>query len=551
MLTAVNRAYPTALGIENPVYSWQGTLPTIDAMGKPVCSTVSSPSRATVPYQAAITPSFTVGTKDKEDPFGYLYSLDKPVCLHPANKDINPDDAAPKLCSADGVCGAHALQTALYLTETSSSFENVPDAANKPAPTPTPYNPYLVPAPKPNPPDPAPALKPNPPYPAPAPKPNPADPAPAPKPPTPVPNTPALVPAQTTPVLSQPIKTPDAAAGIAALLNPGSQPAPAQVGWTPPAIPQPTIGTGGANTQAANSPIAETPNSPPPAPAPASAPAAVIVVGSNSITANPDSVFVIGGQSLSPGGAVIVDGTSITLDSAGQVAVVGGVTQQVQTVPAAQNEPPAPAPTPIFSIGDQTITAHPNAPIVVAGETIAPGTAVVVEGNTISVLPSSVGIVVNGVTQIFQPEPHPLPPPGLILNGQTYTVNPQSAYVIGEQTLLPGQTIVVSGTTIALAPSGDVAVINGVTQTIAPSPAPTITTNDPNGIGSNATTPTISGTSTNGVGDYIASGIGFGSNGTSKPKGTTTSAGAGNSGIEMGALFFGSLIGIFGVMLFV
>lgn len=52
----VNRAYPTNLGVENPVYSWQGTLPTIDAMGKPVCSTVKSPSHVTIPYQATLTP---------------------------------------------------------------------------------------------------------------------------------------------------------------------------------------------------------------------------------------------------------------------------------------------------------------------------------------------------------------------------------------------------------------------------------------------------------------------------------------------------------------
>lgn len=277
------------MGVENPLYSWQGTLPTIDAMGKSVCSTVKSPSHVTIPYQATLTPSFDVATKDKEDPFGYIYSLDSPVCFLPANQDINPNDAAPKLCDRVGVCGAHAQQTALYLTETSSSVESVPDAANKQVPTPKPK-------------DPAPEPSPN----TPAPKPN--NPDPAPNTPPQAPSTPVPVPAQNTPSPQQ-STSPDAAANIGALLNPGSQPTPAQASATQPIILQPTAATGGVPNQSAASPA---PQNPPPSPSPA----AVIVVGSSSIVANSDSVFVVGGQSLSAGGAVIVDGTSITLGSA-------------------------------------------------------------------------------------------------------------------------------------------------------------------------------------------------------------------------------------------
>lgn len=597
MLTLVNRAYPTVFGVENPVYSWQGTLPTIDAMGKSVCSTVNSPSHVTIPYKATITPSFKVGTKDKEDPFGYIYSLDSPVCFLPANPDLNPNDAAPKLCQAGGVCGAHAESTALYLTETSSSVESVPDAATKQVPTPKSSNPEPTPSPKTPEPTPSPDT--------PAPKPN----TPAPNSPTSVPYTPASVPAVNTPVTPRKSTTLDAAAGIGALLNPGSQQTPAQAGSTQPAIQQPTAGT---PTQPAAFPLTQNPSPT------LLTPATVIIVGSSSIVANSDSVFVISGQSLSAGGAVIVGGTSIVLGSAGsagQVAVVGGVTQQVQTVSVAQNGHKAPAS--IITFGGQAITANSNSAFVVGGQTVAPGSAVIIAGTTVSVLQSGVDVVINGETQTIQAGPQPTSSPILTLSGQTYAANSQSAYVIAGQTLAAGKTIVISGTTIALASTGGVAVINGVTQTIASSPGAAaailtingqaVTANSQSnyvvsgqtlapgheiliGTGSSATTLSLatdaaghsilivngktstfatgaastgtsgnsttsktSSTSTNGVGDYIASGIGFGSTGTSTSTSaaTTATAGAVIARIGNSVVYFGSLVGIFGAIMWV
>lgn len=473
------------------------------------------------------------------------------------------------------MCGAHAEQTALYLTETSSSVESVPDAANNQVPTPKPNTPG--PAPSPN---------------IPAPKPNTSDPA---------PNTPATVSNTPAPDIAQ-NTSPDVAANIGALLNPGSLPNQAQASPIQPGVPQSTAGTRGAPTQPASSPVAKisSPSSP--------SPAAVVIVGSSSIVANSDSMYVIGGQSLSAGGVVIAGGTSITLGSAGQVAVVGGATQQVQTVSVPPNT--AAPPAPVISVGGQAITANSNSVFVLAGQTIAPGSGVVIAGTTISILSSGGGIIVDGVTQPFQAGAPSAATPVLNLNGQTYAANSQSAYVIAGQTLSAGKPIVVSGTTIALASTGGVAVINSVPQTIASSSraagltinGQTITANLQSsyvisgqtlvpghpitigtgssatilslatdsaghtvvvvngktytlasggpltGAGNNSTTTKTSSSSTNGVGDYIASGIGFSSVGTSKPTSMATTAGADINGPEMSTLFFSSLLGIVGVM---
>jgi hypothetical protein len=61
-----------------PYYTWVGTLPTIDAMGKSVCSTNANP--VTITAKTPINPSPTPGrSTDREDPYGFVYSLNPQV----------------------------------------------------------------------------------------------------------------------------------------------------------------------------------------------------------------------------------------------------------------------------------------------------------------------------------------------------------------------------------------------------------------------------------------------------------------------------------------
>ena len=100
-------------------YSWRGTLPTIDAMGSPICSTATSRG-VFVDYSSYVTPAQpTTATADPKDPRGFIYSLLGFACADPADPSINPNDAAPLLCSSESICGVSALQTAQLLTATS------------------------------------------------------------------------------------------------------------------------------------------------------------------------------------------------------------------------------------------------------------------------------------------------------------------------------------------------------------------------------------------------------------------------------------------------
>lgn len=60
---------------------------------------------------------------------------------------------------------------------------------------------------------------------------------------------------------------------------------------------------------------------------------AALVIGGSTITANPASQFVVGSQTLGPGGtALTIDGSTFSLPATGSVVVVNGVTTALATV---------------------------------------------------------------------------------------------------------------------------------------------------------------------------------------------------------------------------
>jgi hypothetical protein len=110
----------------------------------------------------------------------------------------------------------------------------------------------------------------------------------------------------------------------------------------------------------------------------------------------------------------------------------------------------------------QTVTIN-NVPLAV--QTTA-GTAEVVIGTTVIPLlpPESKSWQESYTTRT----PTQLPPI-LTIGTETLVANPQTQYIVSDQTLSPGgAAITIAGTTISLAPSATAVVINGVTSTVAP-----------------------------------------------------------------------------------
>jgi hypothetical protein len=214
-----------------------------------------------------------------------------------------------------------------------------------------------------------------------------------------------------------------------------------------------------------------------------------ITIAGKAYTPNSNGQYTIGSQTLLPGGPTItVAGTPVAIAPGAGAIVVGSNTQNLNPDPAkAVGGNPGATPPPGITIGPgvqpiQAITAANGDPgYVVDGKTLLPGGApVVISGTTLSLSVGAAGtaVVMNdghgGVTTV------PIPvsgssagglPPSVTIGGNTLTLNPQgSGYVLGSQTLTPGGTIVVDGTTLSLSAgptgTGIVAVSGGHTSTI-------------------------------------------------------------------------------------
>lgn len=308
-----------------------------------------------------------------------------------------------------------------------------------------------------------------------------------------------------------------AAGGSSATLTPGQATSVGgQAVTAPSAGGAVVIGTGNSAVTVAPSPPGSTGNSAiqDNVPGNAQTPAAVITVGGTAIPANSASQFVVGSQTLVPGGAAITSqGTTFSLASGGSALVVNG-----QTTPVAQ--PVAPAVT----LGGQAVATPvaSGAFVLQNGHTLAPGgSAVVLSGTTYSLAPSagsgkSESLVVNGVTTAV-PAVAATAAPVVTLGGQAVATPVASgAYVLQNgQTLSPGgSAVVVSGTTYSLAPSGspgqsESLVVNGVTTAL----------------------PTAASTGGSSISEYIIGGSTIAPGGSVVVAGTTYSLPATGAGI--------------------
>ena len=233
-------------------------------------------------------------------------------------------------------------------------------------------------------------------------------------------------------------------------LTPGGQ---INVGSTPISLPpSANVAVVGGSTQLLTTP------------APSPNPAVLKFMGS-TFTANAASQFIVAGQTLTPGGRITVSNTPISLQPSANVAVVGGSTQLLAT--------PAPSPNPaVMRFAGSTYSANAASQFVVAGQTLTAGGQITIDGTPISLNPSAGVAVVGGSTQVLT-TPGPSPNAAVMtFAGSIYTANAASQIVVAGKTLTPGGQIIVSGTTLSLAPSANLAVIGSSTQLLT-TPVPT------------------------------------------------------------------------------
>ena len=171
----------------------------------------------------------------------------------------------------------------------------------------------------------------------------------------------------------------------------------------------------------------------------------ITTIGGQAITAGP-SALVIADNALSPGApGATIDGTILSLNSAGQF-VVGS-----QTIPLGSKVPG----TITTNIAGQVITAAPNA-IAVAGTTLTPGApAVTLDGTLLSLDTDSELIVGSKTVPLESASPSSIV---TTIGGQVITAAP-NRIAIGGTALAPGAPgVTVGGTLVSLNTAGQLIV---------------------------------------------------------------------------------------------
>ena len=208
-------------------------------------------------------------------------------------------------------------------------------------------------------------------------------------------------------------------------------------------------------------------------PAPGAGHVPVLTFAGSTYSANSLGQFVIGEQTLSPGAAITVSGTQVSLVAAGNAAMIGSSTELL-----ALNGARTAA---MLSFDGSTFTADASSNFVIDGQTLTPGGSIKVSGTPISypagatavvigtkTLPLSFGTISSGIRPI------------IIFDGSTFTADASSDFTINGQTLTPGGNIDVSGTPISYPSAGAAVVIGTSTEpfyfaTVTGADIPTIT----------------------------------------------------------------------------
>ena len=171
-------------------------------------------------------------------------------------------------------------------------------------------------------------------------------------------------------------------------------------------------------------------------------PVPLITIAGSVIALNTAGQYNLGSQTLTPGSAITVSGTTISLAPSASAIVINGITFTIQAAEISQE--------PVLTIAGQLLTS---------------GAAITISGTTISLAPSTSAVVINGITSALASS-ETLMEPILMIAGQTLTPNTAGQYIIDSQTLAPGSVITVSGSTISLTPSINTVIINGITSAV-------------------------------------------------------------------------------------
>ncbi|KAK0510969.1 hypothetical protein JMJ35_006521 [Cladonia borealis] len=183
----------------------------------------------------------------------------------------------------------------------------------------------------------------------------------------------------------------------------------------------------------------------------------ILTFGGSQYTADVSSAFSIGSQILTPGGAITISNTPISLVPGGTIAVEGTSSQLLAF-------DPSPAQASVLTWNGITHTADKSSAFTIEGQTLTPGSSIIVSGTQISLAVGGTLAAVGTSIQLLTPAEPTAKVPTLTFEGKTSTADASSAFIIDGQALTAGGAVTVDGTPLSLDIEGIAAIIGSSTQ---------------------------------------------------------------------------------------
>ena len=122
----------------------------------------------------------------------------------------------------------------------------------------------------------------------------------------------------------------------------------------------------------------------------------VLSLAGYTFVENPASVFIIGSQTLTPGGVITFDGSTVSLVLSATAVVIG-----TNTIPLSPGlGTPASSPE-VLTLGGSVFTANSVSGFVIGSQTLTAGGVLTVSGTVVSLAPEGSAVVIGSSTEVL------------------------------------------------------------------------------------------------------------------------------------------------------
>ena len=188
---------------------------------------------------------------------------------------------------------------------------------------------------------------------------------------------------------------------------------------------------------------------------------AILTFDGSTFTADASSEFIIGAQTLASGGSIEVSGTPI-LYPAGASAITIGTNSLPLSFDTISS-----GVQPLITFDGSTFTADASSDFTINGQTLTPGGNIDVSGTPISYPSAGTAALIGTSTEPFSfATVTGADTPVITFDGSTYTADASSDFIIDGQTLSPGSVITISGTPVSYAAAATDVVIGTSTEPV-------------------------------------------------------------------------------------